>query len=197
MARALLAAAQRIIEQRGFAALTLEAVARESGENKAMVAYYFGNKAGLVAAILDSIIHNECTTIAARVEEVPDRERLHVMLAGICELTTSRERFHAYFDILPHALRDEVLRRRLIDLYEWYIAFELEWLGLDATAGDEEQRRRVRGLAELLAAAVDGIGIQARIDLETFDSRRAYEVLELLLRNSWREFAPDGGRSSA
>lgn len=201
VARALLAAAQRIIEERGFPALSLESIARESGENKAMVAYYYGNKAGLVAAILDSIIFDECSTIARRLEGVSGREeRLKVMLEGMLELTAPRERFHGFFDILPHALRDATLRSRLVDLYEWYVVVELDWLGLDPGPAAAElepreaaaYRRRVRGLVELIVAAADGIGIQARIDPGTFDSQRAYEVLELLVRRSWDEFETSG-----
>ena len=189
VARALLEAAQRIIERRGFAALTLAAVAAESGENKAMVAYYFGNKAGLVRTILDTFIYEEAMAVAAKLEGLRGEERLAAMLDGLREVTASSDRFRGYFDVLPHALRDKGLRLRLVDLYEWYIALELRWLDLDEPAGDPDRQRRLRGLAELICAAIDGIGIQARIDPETFDASRTYEALEILLRNAWSEFS--------
>jgi hypothetical protein len=49
-ARRLVEAAKHIILTERLGALTLGRVARVSGENKAMTAYNFGNKAGLVAA---------------------------------------------------------------------------------------------------------------------------------------------------
>ena len=58
-----LRAAQRILAERGFSGLTLNAVAVESGENKAMTKYYFGNKAGLIAALLDAAVHDECLEV--------------------------------------------------------------------------------------------------------------------------------------
>ena len=58
-ARNLILSAKAIIADHGFDALTLNRLALESGENKAMTAYYFGNKAGLIAAVLDSVIHDE------------------------------------------------------------------------------------------------------------------------------------------
>lgn len=189
VARAILDAAQKIIVDRGFNALTLTAIAAESGENKAMVSYYFGNKAGLVAAMLEAIIHDECLAIAAQVEGTTGEERLHRLLQGICAMTLTPGFYRGFFDILPHAMRDPALRERLIALYEWYIAVELGWLGVPDDA-EPERHRRLRGLAQLIAAAIDGLGVQARIDGEHFDVAQAYEVLELLLRNSWREFAP-------
>jgi AcrR family transcriptional regulator len=188
VARAILAAAQKIIVERGFDALTLTTIAVESGENKAMVSYYFGNKAGLVAAMLEAIIHDECLAIAAQIEGTTGEERLHRLLQGICAMTLTPGFYRGFFDILPHAMRDPALRARLIALYEWYFAVELGWLGVpDAT--DPARRRKLSGLAQLVAAAIDGLGLQARIDREHFDVAQAYEVLELLLRNSWREFA--------
>jgi AcrR family transcriptional regulator len=188
VARAILEAAQTIVVDRGFDALTLNAIAAESGENKAMVSYYFGNKAGLVAAMLEAIIHDECLAITAQVEGTTGEERLHRLLQGICAMTLTPGFYRGFFDILPHAMRDPDLRPRLIALYEWYIAVELGWLGVPDDS-DPERRRKLRGLAQLIAAAIDGLGLQARIDREHFDVAQAYEVLELLLRNSWREFA--------
>jgi AcrR family transcriptional regulator len=189
VARAILEAAQTIVVDRGFDALTLNAIAAESGENKAMVSYYFGNKAGLVAAMLEAIIHDECLAITAQVEGTTGEERLHRLLQGICAMTLTPGFYRGFFDILPHAMRDPDLRPRLIALYEWYIAVELGWLGVPDDS-DPERRRKLRGLAQLIAAAIDGLGLQARIDRERFEVAQAYDVLELLLRNSWREFAP-------
>ncbi len=44
----ILAAAKRILSERGYSKLTLQAVEEESGEYRALVAYYFGSKQGLV-----------------------------------------------------------------------------------------------------------------------------------------------------
>ena len=69
-AQKLLRAAKEIIASEGFDALTLNAVSVASGENKAMISYYFGNKAGLVAAVLDSVIHDEYITSQDRMKDV-------------------------------------------------------------------------------------------------------------------------------
>ncbi len=57
-AQHLLAAAQRLLASGGFEALKLSAIAREAGESKASIGYHFGNKAGLVTALIDSFAHD-------------------------------------------------------------------------------------------------------------------------------------------
>ncbi|MEE2525976.1 TetR/AcrR family transcriptional regulator [Hyphobacterium sp. HN65] len=50
---ALMEAGARLFARKGFAATSLDAIAEDTGLNKAMVAYYFGSKTGLYQAILD------------------------------------------------------------------------------------------------------------------------------------------------
>ena len=45
--------------ERGLSRLTLDAVVERSGENRALVRYHFGNKAGLIAALVDLVFYQE------------------------------------------------------------------------------------------------------------------------------------------
>ena len=54
----LLAAARRIVIRSGYADLSLRRIEKESGANEALVSYYFGNKAGLVSALVDTLFEN-------------------------------------------------------------------------------------------------------------------------------------------
>ena len=72
----ILAAAQRVLVAKGFSGLTLRAIAQESGENSAMVQYYFGNKAGLVKAMIDSVFREDQQDAAAAMSSVTSDERL-------------------------------------------------------------------------------------------------------------------------
>ncbi len=173
-----LEAAQRVVEERGLQALTLNTVAGESGENKAMTAYYFGNKAGLVAALVDAIIHDECLSAASRMRDTTEDERLSQLVRELRGMSASVADSHVFFDILPHAVRNEELRERLAERYRWYIELKLDWLGLDRA--DEARRRRLRGLAQVMSALIDGLAIQALIDGEEFALAPAYEMVERL-----------------
>ena len=72
-AQKILTAASRLLADRGYEAVTLENVAAEAGVNKASIRYNFGNKAGLLMAVVDALIHDECLRIAADVETSPRR----------------------------------------------------------------------------------------------------------------------------
>ena len=71
-ARELLFAAQRVIAKEGLHKLTLARLGKESGQNTALVAYYFGNKMGLLERVVESIIHDECLETTNRIRNLPE-----------------------------------------------------------------------------------------------------------------------------
>ena len=182
-ARRILAAATHLLADRGYEAVTLENVAAEAGVNKASIRYNFGNKAGLLMAIVDNLIHDECLRLAADTENVPQEERLHVAMLGIRRMIVEADSFRGFFDILPHAFRDPELRERMFSLYVWWYQQNLKWLGLgdSKSAMDSDM---LMGLAELIAAIPDGLSVQSGLNPEGFDLSRPLATLEFLLRNS-------------
>ena len=97
----ILAAAYEVLKRDGYAGLTTAKVAAASGQNKALIAYHFGSKQGLVAAV------------ARRVSEAITEE----VLAGVGEPSTARELVHGLADGVWRALdRDEGLQRVYFDL---------------------------------------------------------------------------------
>jgi len=177
----ILAAAQRVLVAKGFPGLTLRAIARESGENSAMVQYYFGNKEGLVRAMIDSAFREDQREVAGVMRTVRREERLPRFVEGLRTISSSRS-YRVFFDVLPYALRSDPFRSRMARAMEWYRQVKLEWLGAEAEA-PPSQCEALRGLADLTTAIVDGLAIQEAVD-EEFDPRRAYEVLEFMLQRS-------------
>ena len=116
-AQNLLLAAKEIVAEEGFEALTLKTVSERAGENKAMVSYYFDNKAGLVAAVLDSVIHDEYLGSLDRMKDVTPGERIPRLVEEMRRMAASVEDFQVFYELLPHVLRDEVLRRRMAMLF--------------------------------------------------------------------------------
>ena len=185
----ILAAAQRVLVAKGFSGLTLRAIAQESGENSAMVQYYFGNKAGLVKAMIDSVFREDQQDAAAAMSSVTSDERLPRFVEGLRTISSSRS-FRVFFDVLPYALRNEGLRSRMARAYDWYRQIKRDWL----TAEDQpspSRQQALLGLAELMTAVVDGLAIQEAID-DQFDMRRAYAVLEFMLQRSLPELLDSG-----
>jgi AcrR family transcriptional regulator len=192
-ARNLILSAKAIIADQGFDALTLNRLALESGENKAMTAYYFGNKAGLVAAVLDSVIHDEYLDSESRMRNLDPSELTPRLIEEMQEITDSSAEFRVFFELLPRVLRDDELRSRMLPLYRWYWSVKLGWLGL----GDGPEALNdpdLRGIAQLFSALIDGLAIQAAIDPEA-DLSSAYRALRTLIEESLPRFVAE--RSAA
>lgn len=192
-AQKLLVAAKSIIASDGFDALTLNSVSAVSGENKAMISYYFGNKAGLVAAVLDSVIHDEYVASQNRMKGIDPKRRTERLVEEMRRMDTAIEEFRVFFELLPHVLRDEALRRRIASLYTWYWRAKLEWLGITDPLGALEDPELL-GLAQLLSAVIDGLAIQAAIDPE-LDLANPYRILHRMLECSLVAL-PDGSLGS-
>ena len=186
-AQKILTAARRLLVEHGYEAVTLENVAGEAGVNKASIRYNFGNKSGLVLAVVDAMIHDECLRLAADLRKVDEErgDRLHAAMQGIRGMMVSADNFLGFYDILPYALRDEQLKERMFALYRWWYRQNLEWLGFYEPGF--ERNEVLMGLAELIAAIPDGLTLQMGLDPEHFDYMRPLRVLELLLRTSLDE----------
>ena len=201
-AQRLLLAAKRIIAADGIAALTLNTVAAESGENKAMISYYFGNKAGLVAAVLDSVIHDEYVVARGRMSDLDPEQRRQQLVREMRRMSEAGDEFAVFFELLPCVLRDEVLRGRIAELYRWYGQAKLEWLGFGGSSGALADADLL-GLSQVLSAVIDGLALQAAIDPD-MDLSTPFRVLDRMLagtvalpNGSARADAPSRGRGTA
>jgi len=194
-AQRILTAATSLLAERGYEAVTLENVAAAAGVNKASIRYNFGNKAGLLMAIVDNLIHDECLRLAADTENVPEEQRLHVAMLGIRRMIVEADSFRGFFDILPHAFREPELRERMFSLYVWWYQQNLKWLGLgDSKAAMDSDM--LMGLAELIAAIPDGLSVQSGLNPDGFDLSRPLATLEFLLRNSMAQLVEIAAREA-
>jgi AcrR family transcriptional regulator len=182
-AQNLVRAAKRIILEKGLSALTLSELVRESGENKSSTAYYFGNKAGLVETVLDSIVHDEFLSFKVRLDESEPAERLAHLVRGMRRFSAMQEDFRVFFELLPHALRHEELHARLQGLYDWYVQQQQAWLA-QLTGRDCPDSPIIIGLSELFGAVIDGLAIQESIGRPDYNSQRPYEAFTLMLEAS-------------
>ena len=178
-AQRLLAAAQRLLASGGFEALKLSAIAREAAESKASIGYHFGNKAGLVTALVDSFAHDANRGLIEDTAAAPAGEaRVRALIDGEARIAADAESFQSFFDVLPHALRDPDLRERVAALYDGYRETVLRCLD----AKDPGARAQLRPFAMLMIAIVDGLAIQHGLDPEGADVRAATELWERLAR---------------
>jgi AcrR family transcriptional regulator len=178
-AQRILAAAQRLLAAGGFEALKLSAIAREAGESKASIGYHFGNKAGLVTALVDSFAHESNRGLIEETGALPRGDgRIRALIDGEARIAADEESFQAFFDVLPHALRDPDLRERVAALYDGYRETVLRCLD----AGDEGAHERLRPFAMLMIAIVDGLAIQHGLDPAGADVAAATSLWEQIAR---------------
>lgn len=181
-ARHILLTAQRLVVERGYQTLTLEAVALEAGETPHTVLRHFGSKAGLVETVLDAAAHDAYVRLLARVGDLPPGvQRITAYVEGLSSLAKDTDAAVLIFRIAPHALVDPQLRARVAALYAWYRELTLRELGLtgDARLDDlpEPERRRLESVGAVVVAVVDGLTLQAGLDPDGFDADAAFAVL--------------------
>jgi AcrR family transcriptional regulator len=96
-AQRILAAARRILTQRGYHGLTLQAIAIEADVNKAGVWYYFGGKEQLVLAMLEEIAVTESHHFGARpAADATLDERVDLILGSADQVKQRVERYVAF-----------------------------------------------------------------------------------------------------
>jgi len=181
-ARKILIAAKHLLTTRGLSALTLETVTNRAGVNKALVRYYFGSKAGLIEAVVDEIVLDECASMANDLSaNTTVAERVRSFVASVRRMATNVDGYRAFFDVLPHGARDRGLRRRLTYLYDLWYEWNLEWLGLDDATADDERAAGLRAMGAFTAAVIDGIAVQALIHGAEYDVEPTLDILERCL----------------
>lgn len=178
-AQRILAAARRLLARDGFTALTLSAIAEEADESKASIGYHFGNKDGLVAALVDSLTHDANRALIAECSSLPPGPaRLQALLEGESRIVADASSFQAFFEVLPYALRDPALRRRVAALYDGYR--ETVWRCI--SDADPEMTVDPRAFCALMIAVVDGLAIQYCLDPEGADVAHVIEQWGRLVR---------------
>jgi AcrR family transcriptional regulator len=159
----ILEAAKRVLRRDGFRALTFELIAREAGENPALIRYHFGSKAGLLTALVDSVLYQEAVELIEHLTAVPGGEERRETLLRIHEaMSLDRDSYQMFYDIIPHVLRDDELQPHLRQLFEWYR--RLDTWALDESGAARPHQAQSEPLAVLTVAMTDGLALQALAD---------------------------------
>ena len=167
-------AAQTILSERGYAELTMAALEQESGVNRALVSYYFGSKAGLVGALIDSLFQSPDDAGVQQIRaESRGPERTRRFLEWQRGVSADDRINRMLYELLPHALRDPKVRGRFAEEYRIYREVDGDCL---ASAPRELSDEEADALAAVSIAVVEGLGIQRALDPEGFDHERAWRA---------------------
>jgi len=189
-ARRILTAARRVIMRGGLAKLSIQAVASEAGELKSTVAYHFGDKAGLISALTDSLIHDTDQSLLAAVESVPaGPQRVRMLIDTHRKIAGMDDYWRLVFGLLPEIANDSRLRKRFLELFEGYWAIQMESLGLPR---EEDACKMSRMIASLTLAVLEGLAFQRQLRPKDFDLDARFDLwlcmLEPYLRATFPAF---------
>lgn len=178
-ARRILTAARRIVARGGYGALSMQAVADEAGEHKSTIAYHFGDKAGLISALLESVIHDGNVAAVHALDRIPTAPgRLHELLAHQRKIAATPEYWRLLFALMPEIVKDKKLRARFGELMRWYYEIDLRCLGLRE---DEEPPEEYELFASLLLAVLEGFALQRELIPDNYDLEARFRLWERIV----------------
>ncbi|WP_436500817.1 TetR/AcrR family transcriptional regulator [Actinokineospora sp. HUAS TT18] len=164
----LLAAARKLLEDKGYAHITTRDLVAASATNLASIGYHFGSKAGLLNEAL-GLVFEEWTDQLAKVAlaepEATPIARAHLTWAAVLRsLADNRVLVLSFAEALAQADRDPALKAQLADLQDRtrsrIAAIVAPAFGGDATAADP----RCRAVASFVLAVCDGFALQWMLD---------------------------------
>lgn len=168
----LLAAAADLFAHKGFHAVSAEAVADAADRTTGALYSHFGNKEGLLLALLEDWLSQTADTLGAELAERPDPEAIaRAMWSTV--VTGSREGREDWalleIELWLHGARDPQVGAPLAERYARIRTDLATALDLWAHAVDHRLPQPPEAVAGLLVALVLGGAVQQRIDRAAMD----------------------------
>lgn len=175
----------------GYTATTLAEIARRAGVSTGLVAFYFGDKDGLLEATLRHLARELSAGLAARLREASTpRERVQAVIdANLGEGQFDRRIatvWLAFWGQVPHQPRYARVQR----VYQRRIVSNLAHALRPVMAREPSWR-----LAEAVAALIDGLWLRATLSAREPDSRRARAIAGALVDSQFALLGLLGGET--
>ncbi|RZQ63698.1 TetR/AcrR family transcriptional regulator [Amycolatopsis suaedae] len=164
----LLAAARRLLEEKGYARITARDLVAASGTNLASIGYHFGSKEGLLNAVIGEVFEEWTDRIAglamADPAATPARRAEITWSAVLADLDRMRDTLLSYVEALAQAERVPALREQFATHYRRARTRVSRLVA--RTLGIEPDEPRCVALASFIIAACDGLSVQWLVDPE-------------------------------
>ncbi len=177
--------------EKGYDAVTLEAVALKAHVDPSTVRRQFISKAGLLHAVFDRMQAEPWEALVERVKDIPTpQERLHAYISGLGARVEGGQSAVGISEALARGVRDPVLRSKIAVDYDIARDGTLELGELEA-GDDDELAGRQRARASLIVAAIDGLSLQVAADPDGVDQDLVFAMLADMVR-LWLRDRPGG-----
>jgi AcrR family transcriptional regulator len=161
-AERILEAGYEVLKRDGYAGMTTAKVSAASGQNKALIAYYYGSKQGLVAAVARQVSEAITDEVLGRVgEPASARELVEALTEGVWRVMDRDAGLQrVYFDLSSQAVVESEVSGIMLEMKLGHRAILRELLrGLDLDLGAAE----LDGITVFLVAGLEGLSLE-RLD---------------------------------
>jgi AcrR family transcriptional regulator len=168
----ILGAGLEVLKQDGYAGLTTAKVAAASGQNKALIAYYFGSKRGLVAAVARQVSETLVEEVLGGLGEPRTIDELvRGLVDGVWRMLDRDEGLQrVYFDLASQSVVEVEVGAIMTEMKSGYRAIIRELLrGIDGAPGG----RRLDAAVVYLIAGLEGLALERLERGDTPELRRA------------------------
>jgi AcrR family transcriptional regulator len=158
----ILEAAYEVLKRDGYAGTTMAKVAAASGQNKALIPYYFGSKLGLVAAVARRVSETLTDEVLGQIGEPESPRELVVAITDGLWRAMDRDAGlqRVYFDLSSQAVVEPEIGGIMIEMKQGHRAILRELLrGLELGLRPSE----LDGIAVYLVAGLEGLSLE-RLD---------------------------------
>jgi AcrR family transcriptional regulator len=171
----ILEAAIEVLKADGYAGLTLAKVAARAGESKALVAYHFGSKQGLVGAAGRSIAEMITEEVLAEIDGASTVEGvIRGVDTGVERVLDEDDRVaRLYFDLAAVSVVEPEVRRTIAEVNEQWREVLVRLL---TEASDGLTPARARVLTVMVIAGTQGMTLERIERGATPERKRAREL---------------------
>lgn len=164
----LLAAAKRLLEERGYARITARDLVAASDTNLASIGYHFGSKAALLNAAIESTFEDWAEQLASLVMAdpvaTPIQRGMATWITVLESLPERRPMLQSYVDALAQAQREPALQAQLAAHYRRARARVAQLVAQSLADGTQPQDPRCQAIATFVIAVCDGLSVQWLLD---------------------------------
>lgn len=173
--RILIAAAAEVIAERGYRQATFAEIADRAGISRGSIPWHFGNKEGLLAAVVEQTMDDMRTRLGVA-EPVTTSSVSHALDNAVASLKSPPARL--LIAVLNEAIEnDSPLRPRYAELQAMIRDLIAQWVTIDALPAGVSRE----AWATTILGALMGIHLQWRIAPDAVDFDRAAAALRSLV----------------
>ena len=186
-----LKAALVLLNEEGPRALTAEALAARSGEPSSSVFYHFGDKRGLVAAVVAASDYRFGRVLIKAARPFAGRSPAPGVVADVAlRLFSQPGWMRTFFDVLPVVLRDDELCRQEAAFVERVLQTIASFFRRSGVPADE-----ALPLSRLSLALTHGLAIQHLVDRNATPVADALAIWRALLEQTPRAYPEPSGKA--